>query len=547
MNSLNKQLRYVAYVRKSDTREDRQAISHSAQIRRIKEQFPDIKVVKWLEPESQSAFKPGRPIFEKMMHMIENNEADAIVSWHPNRISRNEIDSARVTYLLRSKLKDMKFCTFDFKNTADGIMYLQMIMNQSQYESAKIGVEVKRGMKEKAINGERPGQVPQGYVKQPIIDEFGKPVLTKYKTMVTTTQPDPERFDHVSSMWRMFLSGVYSPNEIRKIANEEWGFRTKKTKKAGGNKLGTSQIYRILNSVFYAGYIMHEGELLKGNHKPMITLEEYDHAQRLLGAKGKPRSGAFDYSFNGMMRCGKCDCSIVAKTRMKYVKSDDRLKAYVYYYCSRKSEQRPCDQVRYTPLSELEEQIIDELDKYTIIPEFHDLALKVLRQSNKIQASNRNQAYKNLQKEKKGFQEQLDKLISLLTRDILTEDEYFEQKNRIIASRSGIDAKLRKLESSSDEWMALAEDVFNFATTAKKRFKNGTLSDKRIILQTLGGNFTLLDNKLSLLPSEWLQPIAEHYPELEKRYLWVRTKLKAAPTTERETALNTIFESWRAI
>jgi hypothetical protein len=55
-------LRYIAYIRKSEEREDRQALSHPAQIARIKEQFKGLNIVKWLEPESKSAFKPGRPI-----------------------------------------------------------------------------------------------------------------------------------------------------------------------------------------------------------------------------------------------------------------------------------------------------------------------------------------------------------------------------------------------------------------------------------------------------------------------------------------------------
>jgi site-specific DNA recombinase len=121
-------LRYIAYIRKSEERKERQELSHKAQVRKIKEQFPGLKVVKWFE-ESKSAFKPGRPLFKEMMGMIESGEAEGIVSYHPNRCSRNEIDSAEITYALRGKLKDLKFCTYTFENSAEGIMWLQFTMN----------------------------------------------------------------------------------------------------------------------------------------------------------------------------------------------------------------------------------------------------------------------------------------------------------------------------------------------------------------------------------------------------------------------------------
>ena len=75
----NDNVRYVAYVRKSDPRKERQMLSHTTQTRRIKEQFPKLNVVAWLPAESQSAFVPGRPIFNTALRMIRDGKADGIV------------------------------------------------------------------------------------------------------------------------------------------------------------------------------------------------------------------------------------------------------------------------------------------------------------------------------------------------------------------------------------------------------------------------------------------------------------------------------------
>jgi DNA invertase Pin-like site-specific DNA recombinase len=44
-----------------------------------------LNIVKWMPPESKSAFTTGRPVFNEMMRMIEKGEADGIVAWHPNQ------------------------------------------------------------------------------------------------------------------------------------------------------------------------------------------------------------------------------------------------------------------------------------------------------------------------------------------------------------------------------------------------------------------------------------------------------------------------------
>ncbi len=540
----NRPLRYIAYIRKSEERKERQELSHQAQSRKIKEQFPELNIIKWMEAESHSAFKPGRPIFDEMIQMIREGTADGIVAYHPNRISRNEIDAANVTYMMRiGILKDLKFCAYTFENNPEGIMMLQIIMSQSQYESSKQGRDVKKGMEQKAINGERPGVVAQGYIKVPLTDEVGAVIKRKDK-VVTKTENVPERYNLVARMWRLLLSGTYTPRHIRKLANEEWGYTVRKTAGMGGGPLGLSSIYRIFNNPFYAGWISHNGTLYKGNHKAMITLEDFDKAQIILGNRGKPRVGIHEHAYSGMIKCGLCGCSVVAKTREKIL-ATGQLKKYVYYYCTRKSESRPCNQSVYTPLDKIESDIDKKLAGITIMPEFRDLALDILSRNNVLEVSDRKQIYKSQQKKRNQIQDQIDSLIDMRSRDLIDDDEYLETKVRLKKQQSKLDSDLRTTEERANNWLELTEQVFDFATYARVHFKEGDFNTKRQILTTLGGNFTLLDGDLSITPNEWLVPIENTYPELKKRYLKVRTKQKTTSPDE-DMALAAISESWRA-
>lgn len=541
----NGKLRYIAYVRKSEEREERQQLSHAAQERKIKEQFRDLNIVKWMQPESKSAFKPGRPIFNEMLRLVDEGKADGLVFYSPNRASRNEIDAAAVTYRLRSGvLEDLKFCTYNFENTNEGILMLQMLLNQSQYESAKQGKDVKRGMVQKVISGERPGIVPTGYMKQPVVVD-GEPVRVKDK-IVTKTVSDPERIDLVRKMWTMLLSEVYTPRQIRQIANEKWHYTLRRTKKTGGKPIGLSSIYRIFNNPFYAGYIVHEGEWHKGQHEPIITIEEFDRAQVILGNRGKPRLGANGYAYTSLIKCGECGCSIVAKTNRKFVKREGKTATYVHYYCTRKSDTRPCTQSKYTRLEDLEAEIDAELGKYTILPEFRDLALEILNREHKVEVKERNQVYRMQQSKRAQVQKQLDELVDMRTRGLLDDDEYRDQKNRLKHQLLRVDEELGNTEKRADDWLELTEKAFNFATYARVHFRTGDLAAKRDILMTLGENLLLKDQKLTLTPSEWLVPIGKQYPAVEKAYLRkVRTNKKAT-SKEKEMALSSVSETWRA-
>lgn len=546
----DKPLRYLAYIRKSEERKERQELSHKAQMRKIKEQFPNLKIVEWLEPESRSAFKTGRPIFRQMMDKIDRGEADAIVSYHPNRLARNEIDSAEITYALRGSLKDLKFCNYNFDNSAEGIMMLQMIMNQSQYESSKQGRDVKRGMEEKAIDGERPGQVPQGYIKMPVTDDKGIIIKRKGNKVLTQTCNDPERYDKVRLMWKMLLYDGYKPEQIWKTATNKWGFLTRKTtfndNSPGGKPMPKSMIYAIFTNRFYAGQIEHNGKVHDGKHNAMITPEEFEYAQKLLGAKGKPRKTPHNFAYGSLVRCGVCNCQIVAKATTKLIKSTGELKTYVHYYCTRKSLKRPCMQVKYTSIDGLEKDIDAELAKYTIIPEFRDMALKILRRNHKGEVKDRTNIYQSYQSKRKQVQAQIDDLTDKLTRGIVYEDDYVRQRDTLKAQLADIDGDLRNTEKRAEDWLELTERAFDFAAYARIRFsETEDPKVKREILQTLGVNLLLTDNKLTLTPKSWLVPLEREYPALEKAYLKARTDKKAT-ATEVATALNAIFERWRA-
>lgn len=498
-----KSIKYIAYVRKSSEDKERQTLSIPAQIDEIKRQFPDLKIVGFVK-EEKSAFTPyNRPEFDKLVKRIRNGEAQGIVAWHPDRLSRNEIDASTITYMLRiGQLVDLKFGSFYFQNTPEGIWMLQNALTQSQYSSAKLSVDVRRGNTKKLQLGDLPGIAPNGYINVKSFE--GKHYI----------EIDEERFPLVRKMWELLLSGRYGTNEILHIANNEWGYKTIKRAKSGGKGLSRSSLYHMFNNPFYTGSILRKGELYKGSHPAMITEEEYENAQKILGKKGRPRfSKKHNFVYRGFLRCQECGCQITASIS----------KGHVYYYCTRKRKDYACGQNGTMREEVLEAQIEGLLKNYTILPEFRDWALDVIKTQNEVEAEQRNSIYDMQHQSVSVTQKQLDKLIDMASRDLISEEDFTIKSKELKDKLAKLRDNLRDTEQRADNWYETMGNTLDFAVHARERFMKGDLEVKRSILLGMGQNPTVYDGKVQIIPNDWFVPIQKSYPQLESQYVRVKT------------------------
>lgn len=163
-------VKYILYCRKSTDEKDKQVLSIEAQIAELQEFAirERLEIVATFS-ESRTAKSPGRSIFKEVLTKIESGEADAILSWHPDRLARNSIDGGYLIYLLDTgKLLDLKFPSFWFDNTPQGKFMLNLAFGQSKYYVDNLSENVKRGLRQKIRNGVWPSQAPYGYLNNKI-------------------------------------------------------------------------------------------------------------------------------------------------------------------------------------------------------------------------------------------------------------------------------------------------------------------------------------------------------------------------------------------
>jgi site-specific DNA recombinase len=103
MKNNNDKITYFLYARKSSESEDRQIQSIDDQISRLKELANNlgISIIEILQ-EAKTAKKPYcRPVFTDMLERIEKGEAQGILCWQINRLSRNPVDSGTLGWMLQ--------------------------------------------------------------------------------------------------------------------------------------------------------------------------------------------------------------------------------------------------------------------------------------------------------------------------------------------------------------------------------------------------------------------------------------------------------------
>lgn len=530
-------LKYFLYARKSSEQEDRQVLSIGSQEQELKMVITREKLkVKDFLSESHSAKAPGRPVFDEMIKRIEAGEANGILVWNPSRLSRNSVDAGRIIYLLdENKLLEVRTPSQVFKNTPNDKFLLNLFCSQAKLDNDNKGEDVKIGLKRKAAMGHKPGVAPAGYLNTPDREKG-----------VKIQVPDPERFNLVRKMWDLMLTGHYTPPKILEIVNKNWGYLTVQRRKEGGKSLSRSGIYKIFSNPFYYGeyeYPEGSGVWYKGQYEAMVTKEEYDRVQILLGRKGKPRPQKHNFAYVGKFRCGECGCLCTAEDKHKILKSTNTLKTYVYYHCTRRKKGVQCSQRGTLREDRLEQQIDEELKKYTILPEFRAWALEVLNQRNDLEIEDRNKIYETQQKKLLKLQKELDSLTQMRYRDLIDDELFINQRDVLQEGIKSMRERVKSTEARADDWLELTERTFNFATYARVAFMRGDNAVRREILSALGQNFTVKDRKISIEANLWFQPIEEGYPELEKEYLKLELGKMPIDTKQKE-AIASIRTRW---
>lgn len=483
-------MKYFLYARKSSEAEDRQVMSVKSQIAELRKiaKTRKIKIVKFFK-EEMSAKAPERPIYNKMIEEIRQGKADGIICWKINRLSRNPVDGGQISWLLQQGIiKHIITSDRDYR-PEDNVLMISVELGMANQFILDLKKDTQRGLKNKLKMGWAPIHAPLGYLNDPISPQ-GKKKIFK----------DEANFNGVRQLWNMLLTGVYSVTKIADKARQ-MELRARRTNKA----LSNSTLYRMFTNIFYTGKYDYCGEILQGKHEPMITEEEFDRAQIILGDKGKPRAKTHSFAYTGLIRCGECGASITAEEKYK-IQKNGNIHHYIYYRCTKKKGYCSQNAIRG---KDLKKQILKFLEQIQISQKFKNWAIKYLREKHKTESGDQLLILQKHQRNHRQNQKQINNLLDLRLRDLIDDKAYKTKKKTLIEEQQEIEKNLGRLKERNRDWLELAEKTFKFASNTYNWFKKGSFDEKKIILQTIGSNLVLKDRILKIEPNKLFSLVYE--------------------------------------
>jgi site-specific DNA recombinase len=500
----NKKIKYFLYARKSSESEDKQMTSIDSQIKELEtlSKQNNLEIVKTFS-ESKSAKAPGRPVYDEMMSRIKKGEADGILCWKLNRLARNPVDGGEISWMIQQGIiKHIQTYGRSYY-PSDNVIVMAVELGMANQFIRDLSIDTKRGLKTKAERGWYPTFTSLGYIHNPFKKKGDKEIIK-----------DKKRFDLVRKMFDLFLEGI----SVDKIITEsiKWGFKSKQ-----GTNVAKSTFYRILSDPFYYGefeYPKDSGNWYQGKHEPMITKEEFNEIQIMLGKKSRPRPIKHEFPFTGLIRCGECGAMITAEDKIKKQKNGN-IHNYTYYHCTKRKIDMDCSQKTIRD-EKLENQIKEKLKNIEIPKDFTEWALQTLREVNKDESKERNKIIYSQQRAYTKCIQKIDNLIDLRAGNEITEEEFTKKRNESLEEKKRLSKLINSLDNRIDEWLKNLEKTLNFAESARETFITGNMKVKREILSILGSNLLLKDGKLTITikkPLSYIAEVAQEVISINKR------------------------------
>jgi site-specific DNA recombinase len=497
---------YFIYARKSTESEDRQVQSIDDQLSHIRRLTSDrgLRVVDTLT-EAKSAKTPeSRPVYQDMIRRIQNGEAQGILCWQLNRLSRNPVDSGTLSWMLqRSVIRSIVTPEREYR-PEDNVLLFSVEAGMANQYILDLSRNVKRGLQGKLARGDLTGLAPIGYLND---------------RLDTRVVVDPERYPLVRQAWDLMLTGAYSVPQVLQKLNEDWGYRTPKRRASGGRPVAINTLYRVFRNPFYAGLLRIRGREYTGRHQSMVTLEEFDRVQQILGDRGRSRTKEQQFTFSRLLRCGECGCLVTAETKRKRLQNTGQVAEYTYYHCTLRRLNVRCSQRSYVREDDLIDGLTEELARLSIRPEFREKAMELVGRYAKLELESTAAVAETQEQAAEKIERQMERLAEMCYSDLLTPEEYERERvklqNRLTRTRQDQSqrlengAQLIRLEEASHGLVGLAE-----------RFREASAEQKRVILVAVSSNCVLLNGKPQITARPWIERLhsLRHALESQTRF-----------------------------
>lgn len=212
----------------------------------------------------------------------------------------------------------------------------------AEFYSQNLATEVKKGMRQKVIQGGTPGRAPLGSLNERRFEDGRE---------VRTITIDPERAEHIVWAFDAYASGGWSVTRLAAEV-EARGLRTRPGPNTPAQPLTVNGLHHLLRHPYYKGVVVHDGVEHPGRHEPLIDPVTWATVQDILTARRNgERSRVHDHYLKGTVFCIECGRRLIMQhTRTKIGR------VYEYFVCHRRRD-TTCPQRKALPIGRVEQQV----------------------------------------------------------------------------------------------------------------------------------------------------------------------------------------------
>jgi site-specific DNA recombinase len=442
----------VLYARVSSKEQEREGYSIPAQCKLLRSYAlrNGIQIVREFI-DVETAKQSGRTHFTEMIRFFEEHpEVRTLLCEKTDRLYRNfkdyvTIDELDLTLVF---VKEGSVLNKSSRSHEKFIHGIKVLMAKNYIDN--LSEETRKGLLEKAEEGEFPGTAPLGYIH----DKANKTIVA-----------DPDRAPAVWELFNLYATGDYSLLRLQ-VHAAKVGLTGRK-----GNRLSRGSINALLKNPFYTGEFVWNGKHYQGNHPPIVDKELFRRVQGVIERRNDTRAVSHRFAYTGLLKCAHCGCGITAEIKRE---------RYIYYHCS--FDKGNCG-ASYVREEELERQFEGILKDLSFSPEVFEWMREALRQSAQEKAEYNHRAIERLNAQYAKLQNRIDQIyLDKLDGEI---EEGFYRKNVSLwrKEQAQIRGRIERHEKADQNYIEQGIKLLEIARNALEFYRTHGQEDRAKLLQ----------------------------------------------------------------
>ena len=449
----------ILYARVSSKEQEQEGYSIPAQLQLLNEyaQTKSFRVVREFI-DAETAKTAGRTQFQEMVRFFQTNpQIKVLLVEKTDRLYRNFRDYVTLEDLdLETHLvKEGEVLSKDARSHVKFIHGIKVLMAKNYIDN--LGEEVKKGMRQKAEQGNFPSVAPLGYVNNPETKKI---------------EIDPQRAPLIKHIFKWYGTGNFSLKAIVEKTYKE-GLRSR-----SGKKLYKSTIGSILKNPIYYGAFYWDGQLYCGTHAALITKALWDKTQMAFRKTNRPKQTKREFPFVGMLTCAFCGCAITAE-----IKKDK----YIYYHCTGNHGPCPKPAVRQETL---EEKLGGVIKGISIDTSIMNWLMEALRESHHEEKRYHEAAITTIQAQYNKLQNRIDQAYTDKLDRKIPEDLFLRKMNEWREEQSGFLNQIQVHQKANESYFMQGSKLLELANKAHSLYLQQPSREKARLLRIVQSNCT---------------------------------------------------------